>query len=138
MKNLFVILVLVVSLTLPFNALAFWSKAPDWKLDTVTKEEKQTTIELVKDKLAHPDSARFRDFWAVQGRRGDRYICGFVSAGVGSLGYERSNYIMFSVLADSWSISDLWSDNKNSSVFFGQDETRRLVLNICRERVIEK
>lgn len=131
-----IILVLVVSFMLPFNAFAFWSKTPDWKLDTVTKEE-QTTIEFVKNELAHPDSARFRDFWAVQGRQGDRYICGFVSALVG-IGYERSNYIMFSVLADSWSISDLWSDNKNSSVFFGQGETKRLVLNICRERVIEK
>ena len=137
MKNLFVILVLVTSLTLPSNAFAFWSKTPDWKLDTVTKEEERATIELVKDSLAHPDSARFRDFWAVQGRQGDRYICGFVSAR-SNIGYEMTDYIMFSVLADSWSISDLWSDNENSSIFFGQGETKRLVLNICRERIIVK
>ena len=130
MKPLFVILVLAASFTIPSNAFAFWSKTPDWKLDTVTNEEVETSMNLVKDYLAHPDDAGFQNFWAVQGSQGDRYICGFVYASDRENRGEYSRY-MFSVLVDD-------EDESLSALFFGQGEIKKLVLNICRERVIEE
>lgn len=131
MKNLFVILVLVTGCILPSGAFAFWSKSPvRWTLDTITEEERRTTFKIVKDTLAHPDDAKFTgDFWAVQGSQGHRFICGFVDAR-GTDTYSYTGRDMFAIFVSS--------NNINSIVFHATGDLKPLVLNICRDRIIEK
>lgn len=49
-----------------------------WTLDRVTEEERRLAIELVLDELEYPHSAKFGDFWALQGTNGYSSVCGYV------------------------------------------------------------
>lgn len=70
-----------------------------WVMEDVTPEEKQSAIQTVAFELKDPESARFKDVWALKSSFGTRIICGYVN-GKNSYG-AYTGYKTFAILDDS-------------------------------------
>ncbi|WED22972.1 hypothetical protein L3Q72_06145 [Vibrio sp. JC009] len=70
-----------------------------WTLASATEDEILALKQQVTDALKDPESARFGEFWALEGSNGKRTVCGYVNAKNSFGGYGGNK--MVTTLGDS-------------------------------------
>ena len=93
-----------------------------WTKDAATSEEIENAKATVINQLKDPESARFGEFWAMNGTNGRRTICGYVNAKNSFGGYTGRK--MFTV-------------NEDRVIMEGNDALGGLLPGLCTPRTVE-
>lgn len=94
-----------------------------WTMDSATEDEIASAKKEVISQLKDPESAQFREIWALSGSNGNRSVCGYVNAKNSYGGYTGNK--MFTIVSTG------------SVVIEGSGAMGSLLPGICMPRTVK-